>query len=109
MRLMKLIKRYSLTRKPTLKAVNPRVGTSLIPLDQEDDQILLHYLTNKIHALTFEGSEVQFSRLIKRMCEKQGMKVQKMKTSVGRGKEKLVLIHLKLSDQNELRRLIKLT
>lgn len=109
MRLLKLIRRYSLVRKPTLRVVNPRIGTSVIPLDQEDDQILFHYLSNKAHALTFEGSEVQLSRLVKRMCEKQGIRVQKMKTSIGRGKERLVLLHLKFSNEGEIRRLIKLT
>lgn len=107
MRLFKLISRYSLVKKPTLKAVNPRVGTSVIPLDQEDDHIFYQYLSNKIHALSFEGSEVQLNKLIHRMCEKNGFSVQKMRTTLGRGKEKLVLLHLKIPN-GELRRFIKI-
>lgn len=109
MRWMKLIERYSFVKKPTLKVVNPRIGTSIIPLDQDDCQIFFQYLTNKIHALYFEGSEHQFNRIINKMREEKGFTVRKMKTSVGRGKEKLVLLHLKLSDDVEIRRLIKLT
>jgi hypothetical protein len=71
-------------------------------------RFFFHYLSNKLHALTFDGSEVQLSRLINRMRDKQGMKIHKMKTSIGRGKERLVLLHLKFSDQNEIRRLIRL-
>lgn len=88
--------------------VNPRVGTSVIPLNYEDSQIFFQYLTNKVHSLQFKGSEYQLCRLIDRMKEEKGFTVHKMKTSLGRGREKLVLLHLKFSDQQELRRLIKL-
>ena len=109
MRLMKLFKRYSLVKKPTLKAVNPRVGTSIIPLGQDDDQIFYQYLTNKIHSLYFEGTESQLKMIIDRMKVEKGFTVQKMKTSIGRGRERLMLLHLKFPDNQELRRLIKLT
>lgn len=109
MRWMKLLERYALVKRPTLKVVNPRVGTSIIPLDYNDDQIFFQYLTNKVHALYFEGSESQLKKMIDRMKEQKGFTIQKMKVSVGRGKEKLVLLHLKLKDQQEIRRLIKLT
>lgn len=109
MRWLKLIQRYSLTKRPILKVVNPRVGTSIIPLDENDDQIFYQYLTNKIHSLHFQGSEVQLHNMLIRMRASKGCTIQKMKTSVGRGKEKLVLLHLKLSDNGEIRRLIKLT
>jgi hypothetical protein len=109
MRWLKLVQRYSLIRRPTLRAVNPRVGTSIIPLDQEDDRILFQYLTNKLHSLHFEGSELQLTRLIRRMCEQQGLTIQKMRTSEGRGREKLLLLHLRFADDGELRRLIKLS
>ena len=108
MRLKKLFDRYSVLKKPILRVVNPRVGTAFIPLDYENGQIFFQYLTNKIHALHFEGSEHQLCRLIDKMREEKGFTIQKMKTSMGRGREKLVLLHLKFSDDQEIRRLIKL-
>lgn len=106
---MKLITRYSLSKRPTLKAVNPRVGTSIIPLDQGDDQIFYQYLTNKIHSLYFEGTENQLMNIIERMRAEKGFTVQKMRTSIGRGREKLMLLHLKFPDNQEIRRLIKIS
>jgi hypothetical protein len=108
MRLMKLFERYSVLRKPILRVVNPRVGTALIPLDYEDGQIFFQYLTNKVHSLQFKGSHYQLCRLIDKMQQEKGFRVHKMKTSLGRGREKLVLLHLKFSDNQEIRRLIKL-
>ncbi len=109
MRWKKLLERYTLVKRPTLKVVNPRVGTSIIPLDQGDDQIFFQYLTNKLHALYFEGSEVQLTSIIHKLRDNQGFTIQKMKFSVGRGREKLMLLHLKFPDNVEIRRLIKLT
>jgi hypothetical protein len=109
MRWMKLIERYSLVKRPTLRVVNPRVGTSIIPLSESDDQIFFQYLTNKIHALYFEGSEKQLTNIISKLQVSKGFSVQKMKLSAGRRREKLMLLHLKLADNVEIRRLIKLT
>ncbi len=109
MRWLKLIQRYSLVRGPILRAVNPRVGTSIIPLDKEDDRILFQYLTNKLHSLQFEGSERYLIQLIERMCLQEGLSIQKMRTCAGRGSEKLLLLHIRYSDNAEIRRLIKLT
>ena len=109
MRWIKLLERYSLVKRPTLKVVNPRVGTSIIPLSKGDGDILFQYLTNKIHALHFEGSEVQLKSLIEELKERQGFTVQKMKTSISRGQEKMMLLHLRLSNDVELRRVIKLS
>jgi hypothetical protein len=109
MRLIKLLKRYSLNKRPTLRVVNHRIGTSVIPMDQDSTEIFFQYLTNKIHALTFEGSEIQLTKIIHKLRDDQGFKIEKMKMSLGRGKEKLVLLHLKLPNNIELRRLIKLT
>ena len=108
MRWIKLIQRYSLVKKPTLKVVNPRVGTSIIPLGMEDGEIFFQYLTNKIHSLHFEGSEKQLTTLIQKLQESQGISIHKMKTSIGRSREKLMLLHLKLPNQMEIRRVIKL-
>lgn len=109
MRWLKLIQRYSVSKRPTLKVANPRIGTSIIPLDQEDGQIFFQYLTNKIHSLTFEGSEAQLRNIVQHMTLEKGLTIRKMKTSVGRGHERLVLLHLQLADNVEIRRLIKLT
>lgn len=109
MRWLKLIERYSLAKKPTLKATNPRVGTSIIPLDIDDGDIFFHYLTNKIHALHFEGTEKQLAALINHLQISRGFSIQKMKTSVGRGRERLMLLHLKFPDNLEIRRVIKLS
>lgn len=109
MRWSKLLARYSLVKKPTLRVVNPRVGTSIIPLDMGDDQIFFQYLTNKIHSLYFEGTETQLLSLINGMKDKRGFTIKKIKTSVGRGREKLMLLHLCLPENIEIRRLIKLS
>lgn len=106
---MKLIERYSLVKRPTLRVVNPRVGTSIIPLSDNDDQIFFQYLTNKIHALYFEGTEKQLTNIISKLQATKGFTVQKMRLSAGRGRERLMLLHLKLADNVEIRRLIKIT
>lgn len=85
------------------------MGTSIIPLDQGDDQIFYQYLTNKIHSLYFEGTENQLISIIDRMKVDKGFTVQKMRTSLGRGREKLMLLHLKFPDNQEIRRLIKIS
>jgi hypothetical protein len=109
MRWMKLFDRYSLVKRPTLRVVNPRVGTSIIPLDSEDGDIFFQYLTNKIHSLYFEGSELQLKTIIHKLRDEQGFKIEKMKTSLGRGRERLMLLHLKFPNDVEIRRLIKIT
>lgn len=109
MRWTKLFERYSLVKRPTLRVVNPRVGTSIIPLDKGDGDIFVQYLTNKIHALHFEGTEGQLRKILDGLKDQQGFTIEKMKTSIGRGKERLMLIHLKFPNDVEIRRLIKLS
>jgi hypothetical protein len=109
MRWARLFQRYSLAKRPTLKVMNPRVGTSIIPLDLHDDLIFYQYLTDKLHSLSFEGSEIQLKKLLDHMRLRRGFTIEKMRTSVGRGQERLVLLHLKLANNAEVRRLIKLT
>jgi hypothetical protein len=108
MRWLKLLERYSLNKRPTLRVVNHRIGTSIIPLDQGDGEIFFQYLTNKIHSLYFDGTELQLTRMIHKLRDAQGFTIQKMKMSSGRGKERLVLLHLKFPNEVEIRRLIKL-
>ena len=107
MRWFKLLDRYYFINRPVLKAVNPRVGTSIIPLDFTDSEIFLQYLTSKLHALHFDGSESQLRKLILQMELENRVHVQKIRTSP-RGRGKLILIHLKFPNKTELRRVIKL-
>jgi hypothetical protein len=108
MRWQKLLDRYSLVKRPTLRVVSPRVGTSVIPLEKNDSRIFFQYLTNKIHSLHFHGSEKQLTSMIQAMQEEEGFTIQKMTTSPGRRKEKMVLLHLKFRDNLEIRRIIKI-
>jgi len=66
------------------------------------------YLTNKIHSLHFRGSEKQLVSMIQKMQAEEGFTIEKMRTSPGRRKEKMVLLHLKFQDNLELRRIIKM-
>ncbi len=108
MRWHKLFDRYSLTKRPTLRVESPRVGTSVIPLEKNDSRIFFQYLTNKIHSLHFRGSEKQLVSMIQKMQVEEGFTIEKMRTSPGRRKEKMVLLHLKFQDNLELRRIIKM-
>jgi hypothetical protein len=108
MRWSKLLDRYYFINRPVLRAVNPRIGTSYIPLDCTDVEIFLQYLTNKLHALHFDGSELQLRRLITKMENDKRVQVQKIRTSA-RGRGKLMLLHLKFPNNSELRRVIKLS
>lgn len=108
MRWVKLLKRYGIMKTPKLRVINPRIGTSIIPLDDGDDQLFFQYLTEKIHALHFDGTEAQLRSIIHSFRDNRGITIQKMKTSIGNGREKLVLIHLKLTNDVVIRRLIKL-
>jgi hypothetical protein len=109
MRLASLVQRYSLLRKPTLKAANPRLGTSIIPLDQSDVDIFFQYLTNKIHALSFEGRESQLRDLLDKLVQRQGFKIHKIRTSVSRDQSRFMLIHLKCPNDSEIRRVIRMS
>jgi hypothetical protein len=107
MKWLNLMARYSPWKAPTLRIVNPRSGTSVIPLEKGDDYIFFQYLRYEAHALYFEGSESQLSKIIHKIKDEKGITIQKMKTSNGRGKERIVHLHLKFPDNHEVRRLIK--
>lgn len=108
MRWQKLLERYCLIKRPVLRVENPRVGTSIIPLGYEDASIFFQYLKNKFHSIYFQGTEDQFSQMIDQLRAEKGIKVQKIKISKVKRKPKIVLLHLKLADDQELRRFIKL-
>lgn len=108
MRWMKLLERYKLNKTPTLRATNPRLGTSIIPLEKGDQRIFFRYLTDKVHALHFDGSESDLEAIIQSLIEHEGVQVQRMSYSWGRSSERLAHIHLRLSDHQEVRRVIKI-
>lgn len=108
MRLARLFKRYSLLRRPTLRVVNPRVGTSIIPLNKEDGEILFQYLGARIHSLYFDGTEKQLCKIIEKFQVEQGFTIQRMKMTWGREREKLMHVHLKFPNELEIRRIIRM-
>lgn len=107
MRWAKLFERYSLSRKPTLKAVNPRFGTSVIPLDDDDSDILFNYLQDKVHALYFDGDDDAFYSMITEMEKRRGLKVHKMNVIEGRT-DRLMHLHLEVPGIKEIRRVVRL-
>jgi len=108
MRLKKLIERYSLNRRPVLKAVNPRFGTSVIPVGSDDADIVFNYLQDRVHALYFEGQDDDFYELINQMERKKGIKIHKMNVIEGR-QDRLLHLHLELPDLKEIRRVVRLS
>lgn len=108
MRWFRLMKHHALGRRPILRAYNPRIGTSIIPLNSNDSEIFTQYLTDKVHSLYFEGSSRQLTQIIHHLRDDHGVTIQKMRLSIGRAKGRIMLLHLKLPDQQEIRRVIKL-
>lgn len=108
MRWLKFIDSYSTTKKSSLRVVHPRSGTCVIPLKNGDEDIFFDYLTARVHSLFFEGPEDELTNLLFKMRDQKGFVIQKMKTCSGRKSQKMIHLHLKLSDNQELRRLIKL-
>lgn len=107
MRFAKLLQRYSLLRRPTLRVVNPRIGTSIIPLNNEDGEILFQYLGARIHSLYFDGTEKQLTKIIEKFQTQQGFTIQRMKMTLGRERERLMHVHLKFPNELEIRRIIR--
>lgn len=108
MRWFSALKARALKQRPKLRACNPRIGTAIIPLDHGDDAIFFQYLNNKIHSISFEGDVDQLTALIRDLELRQGCTIQKMRMTEGRGQEQVMHLHLKLADQQDLRRVIKL-
>lgn len=107
MRWLKLIERYAVGKRPTLKAVNPRFGTSVIPLDKGDEDIFFNYLQDKIHSLYFDGDDQDLFLLINEMEKRKGVVVHRMNLIEGR-QDRLMHLHLELPNLQEIRRVIKL-
>lgn len=108
MRWLRMMQHRALGRRPVLRAYNPRIGTSIIPLSIGDSEIFTQYLTDKVHSLYFEGSSNQLMQIIHKLRDEQGVTIQKMRFSIGRAKGRIMLLHLRLPDQQEVRRVIKL-
>lgn len=104
---MKLSSLFSLGRTSILKAHNPRIGTVIIPIGLNDSEILSQYLLNKVQALHFEGSYKKLETLIKKLADKEGAKILKMRITMGR-KGQVLLLHLQYPNSLEVRRVIRL-
>lgn len=104
---MKILNVLGLRRTSVLKAHNPRIGTAIIPIGSNDSEILSQYLLNKVQSLQFEGSYKQLQILIKRLAEKEGAKIIKMRTTMGR-RGQILLLHLQYPNSLEVRRVIQL-
>jgi hypothetical protein len=107
MKWLQALSRQSFDRRPVLKAVNPRFGTSVIPLDHGDEMIFFNYLQDKIHALYFEGSDDELVGLISELQKRQGLIVHKMNVIEGR-QDRLMHLHLGLPNFQEIRRVIRM-
>lgn len=103
---MKLLSMFGF-RKTVLKAHNPRIGTVIIPIGKNDSEILSQYLLNKVQALQFEGSYKQLQALITKLAEKDNAKIIKMRLTMGR-RGQVLLLHLQYPNSLEVRRVIRL-
>ena len=107
MRWLKSLERYASGTKGTLKAVNPRLGTSVIPLRTGDEGLFFNFLQDKVQSLYFEGDEKELKRLIQDMEHTQGVIIHKMNYSSGRS-DRMLHLHLGLPNFREIRRVIRI-
>lgn len=104
---MKILNLFGLGRTSILKAHNPRIGTVIIPIGSNDSEILSQYLLNKVQSLQFEGSSKQLQDLIKKTADKENAKIVKMRMTMGR-RGQVLLLHLRYPNSLEVRRVIRL-
>jgi len=95
-------------RRPVLRVESPRIGTSLIPLNSDDNDLFFQYLTNKFHSLHFDGTDRQLTNIIESLKQSQGFSIQKMSTFMHKGSQ-VMHIHLRTIDSREIRRVIRLS
>jgi hypothetical protein len=107
MKWIKVLERYALGKKPVLKAVNPRFGTSIIPLNKGDEDLFFLYLQDKVHALYFDGSEAELKDLIHGLQRDQGITVHQMAIMGGK-KDKMMFLHMRLGNFQEVQRVIRI-
>jgi hypothetical protein len=107
MNIRNLMERYGLFKCPTLRVVNPRLGTSVVPLRKGDGEILFSFLKEQVHALHFEGNEKELKSFVSELQQQRGVVVQRMSMTEGRT-DRLMHLHLILPDFQEIRRVIRL-
>lgn len=103
----KLLQRYGVMRKPVLKATNPRLGTAVIPLTNQDADLFYRFLTDKIHALHFEGSDDELRMMLDLVQKQRNLKIQKIQTTEG-PKSRVLHVHLTGTQDQEIRRIIRI-
>lgn len=104
---MKLFNVFGIGRSSVLKAHNPRIGTSIIPIGVNDSEILSQYLLNKVQSLQYEGSYKKLEVLIKKMALSEKAEIIKMRLTMGR-RGQVLLLHLRYPNSLEVRRVIQL-
>lgn len=105
---MKLFNIFGTGRSSVLKAHNPRIGTSIIPIGVNDSEILSQYLLNKVQSLHFEGSYKKLEGLIKKLAVSESAEIVKMRVTMGR-RGQVLLLHLRYPNSLEVRRVIQLS
>lgn len=106
MNIKRMMEQCGFIKCSTLKVVNPRLGTSIVPLRKGDGEILFSFLAGQSHALHFDGNEKEFKSFIGELQQRMGVNVQRMTMSEGR-KDRVMHLHLRLSDFQEIRRVIR--
>jgi hypothetical protein len=104
---MKLFERLGLKRTSILKAHNPRIGTTLIPIGVNDSEIFSQYLLNKVQSLRYQGSYKKLEGIIKKLADKDGAQIIKMRMTLGR-RGQVLLLHLRYPNSLEVRRVIRI-
>jgi hypothetical protein len=107
MNIRNLMERYGFFKCPTLRVVNPRLGTSIVPLRKGDGEILYSFLKEEIHALHFSGDEDELRSFVGELQQRRGVVVQRMTMSEGRT-DRVMNLHLRMPDFQEIRRVIRL-
>lgn len=106
-RFKKLLQRYGLVRKPVLRATNPRLGTAVIPLTNQDADLFYRFLTDKIHALQFEGTDEDLRSMLDLVLTQRNLKIQKILTTEG-PRNRTLHLHLTGIHDQDIRRIIRL-
>jgi hypothetical protein len=103
----KLLQRYGVMKKPVLKATNPRLGTAVIPLTSQDADLFYRFLTDKVHALHFEGSDEELKIMLDLVQKQRNLKIQKIQATEG-PKSRVLHVHLTGTQDQEIRRIIRM-
>jgi hypothetical protein len=77
-------------------------------LNKGDEDLFFQFLQDKIHALYFDGSEAELRRIFDTLMINKGISLQKISMSEGRT-DRVMNVHLKTGDFQEIRRVIRLS